>query len=791
MVWANAFVLGLGGALVSAPIILHFLMQPKPKVIDFPALKFVKRRQFTNTNSTRLRHVLLLILRCLLILCMAAALAGPSVASRAFGQWIIVAAVGLLALVVLFTLLTVFFKSEKQNVPVLAILGGLLAGLLMYGSWSTYQLLRSDTAQLIGDSSAPVSTIIVIDNSCRMQYEQENKTNLERAREIGHWLIEQFPSDSQVCVLPTNDDLPFFSVDPGAADKRIEGLETSFVNSSIPSRVADGLRLLDEAVHERKEIYIVTDLSRRSWEGSEGVLASQLKTKTDIAVFVIDVGFQDINNFTLAPLKISSESITSGGGIEVSTSVSRLGRNARRNIRFRLERPDNARPVLRDGEVLLPEKFIERIKTIDVQPAAENRVEFQFSEPLPLGVHHGTVEIVGADALPVDNRQHFTLEVVQPWKILVIHGDEVLPDNYTETIVDDADLELFDITVESQNRMSSSFEDYDSVVFLDPEPGISDTSWSTIRTYVASGHGVGFFLGANAANGPIAHNTFQSEEAQKVLSGKLNRQWRRPSADLFLSPDNLNHPIFEPFRTWETGVPWDRFPIFYHWGIQPDNRATELPTKTVLRFSNGKPAIVERQIGEGIVMVMTTPITDPEFLQNRDSWNSLFSGFSLPAWLLVRQINRRLVQSQADRLNIKVGEIARLQNDFRKYPETYSIFTPRTKQSVQKVNAVENVVRYRFTESPGHYRLRGNFEGPLNRGFSVNLPFGETDLSRIERDELDTIFGADRYQLAREKDQIQLQQGTTRRGQEFYPLLLLLLVIVLGMEHLLANRFYS
>ena len=253
----------------------------------------------------------------------------------------------------------------------------------------------------------------------------------------------------------------------------------------------------------------------------------------------------------------------------------------------------------------------------------------------------------------------------------------------------------------------------------------------------------------------------------------------------------MNHPIFAPFRTWETAVPWNRFPIFYHWGLVPDERGSELPTKTLLRFSNGKPAIVERQIGDGIAIVMTTPITDAELIENRDSWNSLFSGFSLPAWLLVRQINNRLVQSQADRLNIKVGELARLRNDFRVYPESYRIFTPRTTRSAEPVTATDGSIRYRFTDSPGQYRLRGNFEGPVNRGFSVNLPLGETDLTRIQPADLDKVFGANRYQLARKKDEIQRQQGTMRRGQEFYPLLLLLLVIVLGMEHLLANRFYS
>ena len=135
-------------------------MQPKPKVLEFPALQFVRKKQFTNASSTKLRHVLLLLLRCLLILLMAAALAGPSVASREYGQWLIVGGVGLLALIVLFSLLTVWFGSEKRNVPLLGILAGLLAGLLMYGGWTATRLMSSDSSQLIGDSAAPVSALI-------------------------------------------------------------------------------------------------------------------------------------------------------------------------------------------------------------------------------------------------------------------------------------------------------------------------------------------------------------------------------------------------------------------------------------------------------------------------------------------------------------------------------------------------------------------------------------------------------------------------------------------------------
>ncbi len=36
MAWTNGLILGIGGLLVSIPIILHFLMQPKPKQMVFP-----------------------------------------------------------------------------------------------------------------------------------------------------------------------------------------------------------------------------------------------------------------------------------------------------------------------------------------------------------------------------------------------------------------------------------------------------------------------------------------------------------------------------------------------------------------------------------------------------------------------------------------------------------------------------------------------------------------------------------------------------------------------------------
>jgi hypothetical protein len=96
----------------------------------------------------------------------------------------------------------------------------------------------------------------------------------------------------------------------------------------------------------------------------------------------------------------------------------------------------------------------------------------------------------------------------------------------------------------------------------------------------------------------------------------------------------------------------------------------------------------------------------------------------------------------------------------------------------------------RFTEQPGAYRLRGQKNGPLVRGFAVNFSGDTSDLSRLPRQRLDELLGADRYQLARNQDELNRAVGADRIGSEFYPLLITLMAFVLGFEHLLANRFY-
>ena len=79
-----------------------------------------------------------------------------------------------------------------------------------------------------------------------------------------------------------------------------------------------------------------------------------------------------------------------------------------------------------------------------------------------------------------------------------------------------------------------------------------------------------------------------------------------------------------------------------------------------LTWSNNKPALVERRQGEGLVLVMTTPISEAE-TSGRQPWNLISSSLdSWPFLVLVDRMFLSLVRSDDASLNCTVGQVARL-----------------------------------------------------------------------------------------------------------------------------------
>jgi uncharacterized membrane protein (DUF485 family) len=806
MAWAIPMILGLGAALLMVPVVLHFLMQPKPKRVDLPTLRFLQERQHSTRSRMRLRHLMLLLLRCLLIALGALALAGPAVASRNYGNWLTVGGIGAIGLLVAGWLLATLF-SRRSNGALTWALAAVLVGLLGYGGWSALNLFGSEESVGLGDVQAPVAAVVLIDTSPRMSYRQNNLTRLQKAQEIASWLVNQFPDNSRVCVLATDNDEPFFSVDPAAAVRRIGKLGISYVSAGIPETLDNGIRLLEKSDQTRKEIYLLTDLTAASWQGkASGTLQRRLNRLSAGNVIVVDVGSADVENFSLAPVELSAVEITESGGLVVSTDLQRQGAAAQRTVSFAIEQPDFSRPVIRDGRAVYSDDFWQQQSTVDVRENGVARVEFRFQQQLQPGTYHGQLEIVGSDSLSLDDVRYFSFQVSPQWKALVVSPQGVSSTNLISTIAPTRLVELGTARYDCEEIDFQQFEargnesdgSYAAIFLLDPPP-LTDSTWERLTEYAKAGGGVVMFLGHNCASGPEAHSTFQNDLANRAMGFSLTRIWRS-AEDAFLSPseNDLAHPLFRSFRQIDAGIPWSRFPVRRHWGSEPldagqlesADRETPAVASVLLRYSNREAAVWEHRIGAGRFLTMTTPISEPSWSENRTIWNELFLGKPLPAWLLVRAIAQHVVAGDADSLNIQVGQLASFENDLRTWPESYRVFTPAEDQSPATIHAVDGQIRYRFTDMPGHYRLKGQLDGPVLRGFSTSLDSAATDLTRLEPNRLDTVFGAERYEIVQQKEEIQRQQGTNRRGKELYPLLMLMLLVAMTVENLISNQFY-
>src|SRR3982750_4500650 len=77
---APAFLAGLSA--IAVPVIIHLIHRERKAVIEFPSLMFLERIPYKSVRRQKIRHLLLLILRCLAIALLVAAFARPFFARR-------------------------------------------------------------------------------------------------------------------------------------------------------------------------------------------------------------------------------------------------------------------------------------------------------------------------------------------------------------------------------------------------------------------------------------------------------------------------------------------------------------------------------------------------------------------------------------------------------------------------------------------------------------------------------------------------------------------------------------
>jgi hypothetical protein len=262
------------------------------------------------------------------------------------------------------------------------------------------------------------------------------------------------------------------------------------------------------------------------------------------------------------------------------------------------------------------------------------------------------------------------------------------------------------------------------------------------------------------------------------------RQARRPEGDAVLAPRDYTHPILRVFRGQAGSIPWNAFPVYRYWQLG----ARAKGTNEVLGFGDGGAAILERPLGRGRVLLMTTPVSDAA---DADAWNLLPIGEAWPFLILSNQMMLYLVGAADAEFNYYPGQTAVVPMLGEGDRTSLVLTTPDGLKTTVPTDAAQETVRITTTDSPGNYTLEagGSLAG-VRTGFSVNLPVAQTELDRIGKESLDAIFGGFPYHVARNRDEIDRDVSEGRVGRELFPLFMMLVVLALAAEQVVANRFY-
>jgi hypothetical protein len=628
------------------------------------------------------------------------------------------------------------------------------------------------------DAEGPVAAAFVFDTAPRMALREGNRTRLARAAEMAGVLFGKLPAGSTVAVVDTSGTPAAFAATLAEAEARVGRLDVGSATLSLPAAIAQARRLLAGSALDRREIYVFTDCSHGAWDTTVSPEPAEAEGLTATLLYV-DVAAESVRNYAIDSLDLSAERLAAGTPLVIEAMI------AAGDV------PDAARLV--DLELLAEDgRYVRRsVKPAALASGGRTTVSFELAG-LPPGTRQGRVLLDGSDDLAADDVRSFTVEVGPPGRVLVAAArpaernarllvEALAPAPLRRLGTARFEPEVVDYAALDVTRWQGA----QGVVLLDPPP-LPPAIWESLSAWVAEGHGLVVWLGPAAAG----VEPFNATAVSRLLGGQLVRVWRSPDAGNFLAPTELSHPLLAAFRRVADEVPWQDFPVRRHWEFEPTAEADAdvVPAAVVISYRNGLPAVTEHRVGQGRVVVVTTPVS--QAASDPEAWNTLATGFEpWPFLILANETLLYAVDHAADR-NVVVGQPAVLALGRRDLP-TATVRTPRGDDFPVAIDRVRGTVTVTSTLEPGNYSVRagGGVDG-VTDGFSANLDAAATDYRRLSAEDLGAVLGPD-HRLARTEAELVRDVNLERVGTELFGWAILLAAVVMAADWIVANRFYT
>lgn len=714
-------------ALASVPVIIWLLNRNRFKVVQWPALEFLLKTLQKSSKKLQLRELILLILRTLAVVFMALALSRPSIASGGF--------------------------------ELLGLQGG-------------------------------VSAVIVLDRSLSMAARDGSGSRLDAAKIRAQELVAKLPRGSSAALVLLSDiaqaELAEPSQDLAYVAQAIEAAPQGDGGTSVVAGIARAVEILRD-VSGRREIYLVGDMQARGWplpdDRAWKALAGELSAPGAPALVLADVGgTPPRDNVQVESFVADDELVTTDAPTPFTAVVRNRGGAPASDVQIELW-TDGEDGNLRKAAGTT----IDRLETV-----AEVRLQARLAP----GLRRVQLRL-GPDLLPADDARQLVVEAVDKVRVLVVDGSEGVRGGGAEFLKaalspiaamsapaaaggalapaeeDNGPADLFSVEVVAPAALASvDLAAYQAVVLNDPAvplPGLGEA----LRAWLSAGRGLIILPGTRAT--AAAWNTVLAPVAPAALVGEpRDLVDDKGATGQGLTTTGLVHPIVSFFANPMT-QPFLAQPRFWKaHGLEP------IPgTSVVATFADGKPAMVERTIGRGAVLMAAFP--------SDKTWSDLPLR---PAFLM---LTRRMVQHAAlgnrPRLTVRVHDPLRLVVPARLAGARVEATDPRGGRTVLNPEPTpDGSARVELAETPfaGFYTLSGA-ERPWR--FAANPPADESDLAALTRDEAGVRLPGVRLTWIGSGEDAGASLDRARAGVEVWWILFILAVACLVAESILVVKW--
>jgi Aerotolerance regulator N-terminal/von Willebrand factor type A domain len=533
----------LGGlALGAIPIVIHLLSRRAYRETDWAAMRFLLEAARKNSRRMRLEQLILLAVRTLILLLAALAFAEPLVEA----------------------------VSPQARPRTL------------------------------------LHRVIVIDASFSMGARTETGTRFDRAKSVARQIVADTQPGDAVSVLriagvtsPSVIREPAF--EQNVVLPEIDRLQLTDEPGDLAPVLAEAVEILaDSRAPRTKEVIFLSDFQRVTWggdtSGKSDVPALLRKIGEKAKIVLIGVGDGRTDNTAITSLAAVEPIVLPDRPARLRAAVRNFGPTPVANLRCEL----------------YADNYLVAFKTVDLPAREETVVEFPYE--FRRSGEHAVEMRLPADRLAVDNRRWLSVPVTDQIRVLVVNGHEggravenashyvrtvLAPSTTRESwsgatqpkVINEADLTAEDL---------SKFD----CVFLCNVALVTRTEADLLQAYAEAGGGLVFALGDRVK--PANYNAVLYREGKGVLpallEGAVGNARDPVHGGYTFDASDLSHPIVAPFRG-NPGAGLDRVVTLEY--IQA-KVAPGSPARVALRFNSGDPAIVERPVGRGRSVLLTT-----------------------------------------------------------------------------------------------------------------------------------------------------------------------------------------